>query len=80
VDPVDPDPDSDPDPQHWRKGCFIVHLFENATICASNVGECICSRIHRYVAAPPQKKNNIQYMYFQRASDGQIAYLTAILA
>jgi len=77
VDPVDPD--SDPDPQYWRKGYFIVHLFENATMCASNVGECICSRIHRYVAAP-LKKNNIQYMYFQRASDGQIAYLTAILA
>ncbi len=29
---------------------FIVHLFENATICA-HVLECSCSRIHSYVTA-----------------------------
>ncbi len=34
------------------KGCFIVHLFGNAPICASSVLECSCCRIHRYVAAP----------------------------
>jgi hypothetical protein len=34
------------------KGCFLVHLFINAPICASTVLECSCCRIHRYVAAP----------------------------
>ncbi len=30
------------------KGCFIVHLFGNAPMCASTVLECSCCRIHRY--------------------------------
>ncbi len=34
------------------KGCFIVHLFGNAPICASIVLECSCCKIHCYVAAP----------------------------
>ncbi len=34
------------------KCCFMVHLFQNAPICASTVLECSCCRIHRYVAAP----------------------------
>jgi hypothetical protein len=38
-------------PVVW-KGCFIVHLFGNAPICASIVLECSCCRIHCYVAAP----------------------------
>ncbi len=35
----------------------MVHSFRNALICASTVLECICYRIHRYVAAPSIHKN-----------------------
>ncbi len=34
------------------KGCFKLHLFGNAPICASTVLECSCCKIHRSVAAP----------------------------
>jgi hypothetical protein len=37
---------------HVFKGCFIVHLFGSAPICASTVSECSCCRIHGNVAAP----------------------------
>ncbi len=35
----------------WN-GCFIIHLFGNAPICASTVLEYSCCKIHCYVAAP----------------------------